>query len=125
MVFEMNKANVNFRINFGSAKLNMTKIIMISIMLMSGTLLIPTNIHDVRANPCSGMSAVELVGTVPLVEILDLVGTVEMVEIREWVVLVGPGGFNGLGGSGGGGGSGVGSVIVKCTFKDVIINRGP
>ena len=57
MVFEMNKANVNFRINFGSAKLNLTKIIMISIMLMSGTLLIPTNIHDVRANPCSGMSA--------------------------------------------------------------------
>ena len=125
MVFEMNKANVNFRINFGSAKLNMTKIIMISIMLMSGTLLIPTNIHDVRANPCSGMSALGAGGNGAAGGNTGPGGNGGNGGNKGMGSFGGAGGFNGLGGSGGAGGAGAGSVIVKCTFKDVIINRGP
>ena len=44
MVYEMNKSFV-------------TKVLMMSTVLMAGILLIPTNIHDAKANPCSDVGA--------------------------------------------------------------------
>ena len=34
------------------------KILMISLLVMSGILLIPTNIHDARANACSALDSI-------------------------------------------------------------------
>ena len=47
MVYEMNKSFVKFLI--------------VSTVLMAGILLIPTNIHDAKANPCSDIGADVLV----------------------------------------------------------------
>ena len=44
MVYEMNKSFV-------------TKVLIMSTVLMAGILLIPTNIHDAKANPCSDITA--------------------------------------------------------------------
>ena len=125
MVFEMNKANVNFRINLCCAKLNVTKIMMISIMFMFGTLLIPTNIHDAKANPCSNVGATSTGGNGAAGGNSGPAGNGGSGGDRGIDGFGGAGGFNGLGGAGGSGGAGTGSVIVKCTFKDVIINHGP
>ena len=52
-----------------------TKVLIMSTVLMAGIILIPTNIQDARANPCSDITAMELVETVELVEIVGLLET--------------------------------------------------
>ena len=49
MVYEMNKSFV-------------TKVLIMSTVLMAGILLIPTNIHDAKANPCSNVGATGIGG---------------------------------------------------------------
>ena len=75
MVYEMNKSFV-------------TKVLIMSTVLMAGILIIPTNIHDAKANPCSNIHCLRQVETVPLVEVLGLLGMVELVELREWTTMV-------------------------------------
>jgi hypothetical protein len=53
MIYEMNNGNLKFCINFIFAKFNVKKIVMISIVVMLGILMIPTNVHDAKAKPCS------------------------------------------------------------------------
>ena len=49
MVYEMNKSFV-------------TKVLIMSTVLMAGILVIPTNIHDAKANPCSDITAADTGG---------------------------------------------------------------
>ena len=49
MVYEMNKSFV-------------TKVLIMSTVLMAGILLIPTNIHDAKANPCADATATGTAG---------------------------------------------------------------
>ena len=49
MVYEMNKSFV-------------TKVLIMSTVLMAGILVIPTNIHDAKANPCSNIHMSETGG---------------------------------------------------------------
>ena len=75
MVYEMNKSFV-------------TKVLIMSTVLMAGILLIPTNIHDAKANPCADATATGTAGTVELVDKLVLLEMVELVEIEETMKLV-------------------------------------
>jgi hypothetical protein len=133
MIYEMNNGNVKFCINFIFAKFNVKKIIMISIVVMLGILMIPTNVHDAKANPCSGISAAGAGGVGGAGGQAGPAGNGGAGGNRGNGGFGGAGGFNGLVGSGGVGGAGAGgvggagegSVIVKCTLKDVVINRGP
>ena len=77
MVYEMNKSFV-------------TKVLIMSTVLMAGILLIPTNIHDAKANPCSGMERYGRGGTGNVGGVLGLLGPVEMVEIEETLNLAEP-----------------------------------
>ena len=86
MVYEMNKSFV-------------TKVLIMSTVLMAGTLSIPTNIHDAKANPCSDITAADTggnggpggntgpAGMVEMAEKNHRIVLVEMVEILELLVM--------------------------------------
>ena len=75
MVYEMNKSFV-------------TKVLIMSTVLMAGILLIPTNIQDAKANPCKTQPLQVPAKMVEMVDKLVLLEMVETVEIEETMKLV-------------------------------------
>ena len=59
-----------------------TKVLIMSTVLMAGILLIPTNIQDAKANPCSNVQCSATGGNGAQVEVLGLLVMVEMVESK-------------------------------------------
>ena len=64
-----------------------TKVLIMSTVLMAGILLIPTNIQDAKANPCQDATSTATGQLVEMVDKLVLLETVEMVEIEETMSL--------------------------------------
>ena len=87
MVYEMNKSFV-------------TKVFMMSTVLMAGILLIPTNIHDAKANPCTDVGLLDTggnggagghagpAGNGEMVEIEESMSLVDLVEVQEMLEMV-------------------------------------
>ena len=137
MVYEMNNSNVKLFMNLIYAKFSVKKIWIMSMIIMVGISFLPTNLQPAKANPCSGISATGVGGAGGAGGQAGPAGDGGNGGSRGNGNFGGAGGFNGLlgsgetggdggaGGDGGFGGAGGGSVNVKCTWKDVIINRGP
>ena len=112
MVYEMNKSFV-------------TKVLLVSTVLMAGILLIPTNIHDAKANPCSDMTAGGTGGNGGQGGSTGPAGAGGTGGDKGMDAFGGAGGGVGSAGAGGSGNSGTGSIVVTCTFDHVVINEGP
>src|SRR5262245_17493289 len=112
MVNEMNKSFV-------------TKAILMSTVLMAGILLIPTNIHDAKANPCSGASATGTGANGGLGGVGGVGGRGGNGGDRGTDGLGGDAGAGSEGGAGGAGAAGDGSVSADCTLDGVVLNEGP
>ena len=110
MVYEMNKSFV-------------TKALLMSTVLMAGILLIPTNIHDAKANPCSDITAGGTGGTGGTGGQTGPAGAGGDGGNRGNDQFGGVGGSTGSAGNGGFGGAGTGTVIVTCTLDHVVINE--
>jgi hypothetical protein len=110
MVYEMNKSFV-------------TKVIIVSTVLMAGILLIPTNIHDAKANPCSDMFAGGTGGNGGAGGSTGPAGAGGTGGEKSQDSFGGTGGSAGDAGAGGYGNYGTGSVVVGCTFDHVVINE--
>ena len=102
MVYEMNKSFV-------------IKVLLVSTVLMAGILLIPTNIHDAKANPCSDMTAGGTGGNGGDGGSTGPAGTGGNGGNQGMGEFGGTGGSAGNAGDAGNGNSGTGSVIVECT----------
>jgi hypothetical protein len=110
MVYEMNKSFV-------------TKAFIMSTVLVAGILLIPTNIHDAKANPCSDISASGFGGTGGTGGQAGPAGNGGAGGSQGNDAFGGAGGSSGSAGNGGLGGAGTGTVIVTCTLDHVVINE--
>ena len=110
MVYEMNKSFV-------------TKVLIMSTVLMAGILLIPTNIHDAKANPCADATATGTAGTGGNGGQAGPAGDGGAGGNRGNDEAGGAGGSAGSAGDGAEGGAGTSSLTVGCTFDGTVINE--
>ena len=109
MVYEMNKSFV-------------TKVLIMSTVLMAGILLIPTNIQDAKANPCAGASSTGTAGSGGDGGQAGAAGAGGAGGNRGNNEAGGAGGSAGSAGAGADGGAGTSDLTVGCTFEDTKIN---
>jgi len=110
MVNEMNKSFV-------------TKAILMSTVLMAGILLIPTNIQDAKANPCSDITAGGTGATGGVGGAGGGGGVGGAGGNQGTFGSGGAGGAAGAAGAGGVGGAGTGSINLNCELSNVVINE--
>ena len=117
---------IKTRVDFLRRKSDVPIILLASIVLMAGTLYIPTNIQDARANPCSNIRTMGTGGDAGPGGAGGAGGDGGNGGDKGTGVfgLVQAGGAGGNGGGAGTGGEGDGSLKVKCTLRNVVINRG-
>ena len=99
-----------------------TKFFIVSTVIMAGILL-TSNIYDVKANPCSDITAGGTGGAGGLGGQGGPAGNGGAGGNRGNNEFGGAGGSTGPAGDGGFGGAGTGSVIVNCNLDHVVINE--
>ena len=109
MVYEMNKSFV-------------TKVLIMSTVLMAGILLIPTNIQDAKANPCQDATSTGTGQDGGNGGQAGPAGTGGDGGNRGNDEAGGTGGSAGSAGAGADGGAGTSDLTVGCTFEDTKIN---
>ena len=110
MVYEMNKSFV-------------TKVLLVSTVLMAGILLIPTNIHDAKANPCSNVGADATGGNGAIGGSSGPAGTGGNGGSAGIDAFGGNGGNTGSAGDGSEGSPGTSFVTPKCNFGEAVLNE--
>jgi len=110
MVYEMNKSFV-------------TKALLMSTVIMAGILIIPTNIHDARANPCAGSTSTGTGGLGGAGGQAGPAGDGGAGGNRGNNEFGGAGGSAGSAGAGAAGGSATSEVNTDCTFDGTVLNE--
>jgi hypothetical protein len=109
MVYEMNKSFV-------------TKVFIMSTVIMAGILIIPTNIHDAKANPCADSTSTATGSDGGVGGQAGPAGDGGDGGNRGNDEAGADGGSAGSAGDGGLGGAGTSSLTTSCTFTDTKIN---
>jgi len=99
-----------------------TKALLMSTVIMAGILIIPTNIHDAKANPCADSSSTATGANGANGGRAGPAGNGGVGGERGNDEFGGAGGSAGNAGTAGAGGSGDSSVNTDCTFTDTKIN---
>jgi hypothetical protein len=110
MVYEMNKSFV-------------TKVLIMSTVLMAGILVIPTNVHDAKANPCADSTSTGTGAAGGAGGQAGPAGNGGDGGNRGNNEPGGAGGSAGDAGAGADGGAGTSSLTTSCSFDGVVINE--